>query len=125
MRHTVAALLALTVAACASAPAGDQPNRNVITADQIAAIQAGNAFDAVQKLEPGWLNPRGPSSVTDPTPTVASVFMNGTHVGDIDYLRNIGVIEIREIRYFPAGQASARFGIGHPRGVIEVITGAD
>jgi hypothetical protein len=30
------------------------------------------------------------------------------------------VIDVTEVRYWTAGQASARFGMGHPRGVIEI-----
>lgn len=46
--------------------------------------------------------------------------MNGTLLGKADYLREVRVIDATEVRYFDAGSASARFGMGHPRGVIEI-----
>jgi hypothetical protein len=121
--RTAAAILLLLATGCAAPRAGDGRNRNLLTAAQIVATQAQNAYDAVQTLRPGWLSSRGPVSMTDPTPTGATVYMNGTRVGDLDYLRSVLIIDIVEIRYFPAGEAGARFGMGHPRGVIEVITG--
>jgi hypothetical protein len=116
---TIAVLVA---AACAPAARTDRPDRNLITAAQIASVRAQSAYDAVQTLHPDWLSTRGPTSVTDPTPTAASVYVNGTQFGDLAVLRTILVADIVEIRYFPAGQASARYGMGHPRGVIEVTT---
>jgi hypothetical protein len=46
--------------------------------------------------------------------------MNGTMLGKADYLREMRVLDVSEARYWDAGQASARFGMGHPRGVIEL-----
>jgi hypothetical protein len=54
------------------------------------------------------------------TPTSVDVYMNGTHLGNADYLRQMRVLDVSEVRYWDAGQASARFGMGHPRGVIEL-----
>jgi hypothetical protein len=46
--------------------------------------------------------------------------MNGTMLGKAEYLREMRVLDVTEVRYWEAGPASARFGMGHPRGVIEI-----
>ncbi|HSL71849.1 MAG TPA: hypothetical protein VK864_16495, partial [Longimicrobiales bacterium] len=81
---------------------------------------SANLYDAVEKLRPEWLTSRGPTSVTDPTPTMASVYMNGQQLGKAEYLRDVLVADVTEVRFWPAGQAAAKFGMGHPRGVIEL-----
>jgi hypothetical protein len=115
--------------ACACAPATngtvtqaapDRGSGNVLTQAQLSATNSDNLYDAIAKLHPDWLSSRGPSSVTDPTPTTASVFMNGTNLGKADYLRDMRVLDVTEVRYWDAGKAAARFGMGHPRGVIEI-----
>ena len=93
----------------------------MLSAEQLAGTNSSNLFDAIFKLRPDWLNSRGPTSVTDPTPTLASVFMGGSNLGRIDYLRQVGILDVSEVRFWDAARASARFGQGHPRGVIELI----
>ena len=48
------------------------------------------------------------------------VFMNGSMLGNADYLKELGILDVSEVRYWDAASASARFGMGHPRGVIEI-----
>ena len=114
---TAVLLIGCSSAATQSGPRGDA---NRLTHDQLAATNSGTVYDAVEKLRPEWLTSRGPSSMTDPTPTVASVFMNGQLLGKVDFLREVRIIDVSEARYWPAGQAAAKFGMGHPRGVIEL-----
>jgi hypothetical protein len=114
---------ALVLAAGCSAAAQNAPSRserNVLTHEQLVATNSDNLFDALEKLRPEWLTSRGPTSVTDATPTMPSVFMNGQMLGRVEVLREIRVLDVGEARFWPAGQASARFGMGHPRGVIEL-----
>ena len=47
--------------------------------------------------------------------------MNGMLLGNVDYLRQVRVLDVSEVRYWLVGEASARFGVGHSRGVIELI----
>jgi hypothetical protein len=116
----IAATILPLAAGCAST-AGSSQNRDVITAEQIARTQAENAHAAIERLQPQWLTSRGPVSITDNTPTEASVFMDGINVGGVEYLKTVNVIDIAELRYYPAGTAGARFGMGFQRGVIEII----
>jgi len=80
-----------------------------------------SVFDAVTKLRPEWLSSRGPTSVTNSTPTGVDIYMSGNNMGSAEYLKELRVVDVAEVRYWNAGQASARFGMGHPRGVLEVV----
>ena len=120
------ATAALLLAGCArattqgSGAAADRGPRNVLTQEQLAATNAETLYDAIVRLRPEWLSSRGPTSVTDATPTLASVFMNGNALGKAERLRDMHVNDVTEVRYWDAASASARFGMGHPRGVIEL-----
>jgi len=115
--------VAVIVPACASAGSenGSPGRGDVITSEQMISANAQSAYDGVRKLRPNWFATRGPASINDSEPDVASVFLGGNQIGDIEALRNIRPDDIRELRYYEAGEASARFGMGHTRGVIEVI----
>ena len=122
-RIIVAAAAAWGLIACAGSAAragGDRGASAVLTQEQLAGTDSGNLYDAIMKLRPAWLTSRGPTSVTDPTPTVPSVYMDGSMLGRADYLREVRILDVTEVRYWDAGRASARFGMGHPRGVIEI-----
>lgn len=121
----LALAIACAIGACAPAAgttqAGAPASRNsVLTQAQLSATNSETLYDAINKLHPDWLTSRGPSSVTDATPTSVDVFMNGTMLGRADYLRDMRIVDVTEVRYWNAGQAAARFGMGHPRGVIEI-----
>lgn len=108
---------------CASTTTQSGANRearNLLTYEQLTATNRENLYEAIEKLRPDWLTSRGPTSVTDPTPVVPSVYMNGTMLGRAEYLRGMRVLDVTEVRYWEPGPASARFGMGHPRGVIEL-----
>ncbi len=125
MRALSVALLATWVMlGCAGSTAAGRPGSGGGSTLSRAELQATNSeelYVAIARLRPEWLSSRGPTSVSDPTPSSASVFMNGSLLGRAEYLRQMRVIDVTEVRYWNAGQASARFGMGHPRGVIEII----
>jgi hypothetical protein len=116
---------AASAAGCASAASqgtSEPSSVNRLTRSQLAsANSADNVYDAIAKLRPEWLSSRGPTSVTDATPTSVSVYMNGSMLGKADYLKQVAILDVSEVRYWNSAQASARFGMGHPRGVVEII----
>lgn len=113
--------VALLVAACGTRMGTGNRSSDTLTRQQMIDAGATTVYDAVQKLQPSWFTTRGPRSLTDETPTVASVFVNGSNVGDISYLRNLRPDNVDHLRYWDVGEAGARFGMGHQRGVIEVV----
>ena len=95
------------VAACASATqqaTSDKPSRNQLTRDQLAAANTTNLYDAINKVRPEWLSSRGPTSVTNSTPTSVDVFMNGSMLGKAESLKDIGVLDVSEVRYWDAAR---------------------
>jgi hypothetical protein len=121
---TLVTLTACVVASCTNATTqgrSGRANPTQLTQVELAAANSDNLYDAIAKLRPEWLSSRGPTSVTDAAPTMVDVYMNGTLLGKADYLRQVRLLDVSEVRYWDAGQASARFGMGHPRGVLEII----
>jgi hypothetical protein len=126
LRHALFLMLftAVSASGCVSArPQGPEGSSggNRLTRTQLSSASSDNLYDAINKLRPEWLSSRGPTSVTDATPTSVSVFMNGNMLGKGDILKQVSLLDVTEVRYWEASQASARFGMGHPRGVIEII----
>jgi len=91
-----------------------------LTPEQLTSANADNLYDAINKLRPSWLTSRGPTSVTNSTPTEVDVFMGNNYLGKADYLRQVHPGDVTEVKYWDPGSAAARFGMGHPRGVIEI-----
>jgi hypothetical protein len=140
-------LVATLLLSCAppSTTAG-RHDSNVITSEEIASAHVNNAFDAVTILRPSFLRYRGVTSLAADTsctsdasgrmnckpPTAvlggdtgyARVYLNHQFYGNITSLRGINAGEIHEIHYYGVQQASNRFGLGNPSGVIEVVTGS-
>ena len=113
---------AVTLGGCASGGATRPRSGSgaTLSQEQLERANSDNLFDAIMKLRPEWLTSRGPTSVTDPTPNSVDIYMNGNMLGKADYLRQVRLLDVTEVKYWDAGSASARFGMGHPRGVIEI-----
>ena len=123
VRFLLIALLLSTGCASAGTSGGGSSERNRITGEQLARVTASNAYEAIRQLQPQWLDTRGViSSSATAAPTYATVYQDGSRIGDIEYLRTVNINVLAEIRYLPPGEASARFGMGHDRGVIELIS---
>jgi hypothetical protein len=112
--------------ACASAGSGKGTGRdyNLITQSEITAQNGTNAWDVISHLRPQYLKTRGRTTIQAPSVAneYASVFMDGQFYGDLNTLRNIASINIRQIRYLPANEAVTRYGMQYGNGVIEITT---
>jgi hypothetical protein len=119
----LAIVIGLVVSACGRpATRGPSPrNQNVITFEEMIGVNAQTAYEAVQRLRPDWISTRGPTALTNAEAAVPSVYLGGNRLGDIEALRNLRPDDLQALRYYEAGEAGARFGMGHSRGVIEVI----
>ena len=114
---------------CASAAgtSGPPPRHatNFLTAQEIASANAdvNSAYDAIARLRPNWLVPRGAMSTNPDASTYATVYLDGQLYGGIETLRNIAAYHVTDIRYYDVTQAGARFGVrAGTSGVIEVRT---
>lgn len=119
-------LLVVAIAvACSNATRGSSRDRSVIRPDEIATVQASNAYDIVAKLRSEFLRSRGPITTargrTDPP--VATVFVDGVEAGPIDQvLRQIPASDVVEIRLYRAADAATKYGSRHNGGVVDVKT---
>jgi hypothetical protein len=119
----------VAVIGCASTPSrpdGTTPLRkgNLLTAEEIVNAHAdiNSAYDAVQRLRPNWLSPRGTMSSSTAGSNYAQVFVDEQFVGDINALKNINAYQVGDLRYYDPSQAGGRFGIkAGTNGAIEVI----
>ena len=109
----------------ASGPGGDGPLRSgrfTIIAEEIQGASLTNAYDAVSLLHPEWLVQRGATSFTDFGTDNIRVYLNNTQLGGTESLRQVDSSIIESIQFFSALVATARWGAGHPHGVIQVVT---
>jgi len=135
MRWLLVALLATVAVAPLAAqdknPAKQpKPKRqsNVISQEEIDPIrtEVSTGYDIVQRLRPNFLRGRGPTTLTNtsagPAAPVPQIILDGAPRGDVDYLKQIPAMTIKEIRYLNASDASIQFGTGYDGGAILVKT---
>ena len=133
MRHAtgvLGVLLAVQLTAGASPAEAQKRRNNVISTEEIAKSSASNAYDLVKTLRPQWFRARGISTgMPDPSGGTVSdpgggiqVYVDGTRVGGLEELENIGTERVQEMRYLSANDATTRYGTGHTQGAIEVTT---
>ncbi len=117
------ALLAL-LAGCASTASGGRSlqSRNVITTEEIESLNVSTAYEVIQQLRPHFLQGRGQSSIQDPGSSMPVVYVNGVRYGPPSVLQGLRAMDLREIRFLSASDATTRYGTGHVGGVIEVDT---
>ena len=106
--------------ACASAAenGGRQHNPDLITAEEIQAARVATAFEVVERLRPQFLRTRGSSSAL--METRVTVFQDNLNLGGVEMLRQIRALDVLEIRFMSASDATTRFGSGFPGGVIAI-----
>jgi len=115
-------LIVFLASACASAGGGGgggSPNR--ISRDQFNPDD-GNAYVIIRRLRPSWLRPRTQGTIVNPEPAFAQVYLDQTHLGDVNVLANISSQGIGSIEYMDALDATTRYGTGFAGGVITVRT---
>lgn len=120
---------AVAVIGCASTPSrpeGATPLRkgSVLSAEEMASAHADNntIYDAIARLRPNWLAPRGTMSSGQSGSNYPQVFVDDQLVGDITSLRNINAYQVGDVRYYDVSQAGARFGLrAGTNGAIEVM----
>jgi hypothetical protein len=89
-----------------------------------AHADVSNLYDAIARLRPNWLAPRGTMGSASAS-NYAQVFVDDQLVGDINALRGINAYQVGAARYYDVSQAGARFGLrAGTNGAIEVISKA-
>ncbi|MDQ3674158.1 MAG: hypothetical protein M3365_07270 [Gemmatimonadota bacterium] len=96
---------------------------NILTADEIAAAEADatTALDALRRLRPIWLTPRGPNSFYTGGTDMPALFIDGQQFSDLNPLRTIQANHVADIRYYRPDEAGGIFGVrAGSAGAIEV-----
>ena len=122
MRRTFALAFALAISAgCSSATtgsgAGARSSSNVLTKQEISTVSVPNLYEAIQRLRPAFLRARTTSSGPGYLPVV---FVDGIRKGSPDYLRSMNAAEVLEIRYLNVQDATTRYGMDVPAGVLDI-----
>jgi hypothetical protein len=120
----VSGALVFTLACGAAVQTGTAPRGgpDVLTRADLEGINANNAFDAIERLRPQWLQPRGPSSVTQPEGDWPLIYMDNVRAGDVNILPTIPIDDIGQIRFVNPSDATTRWGTGVTGGVIQIIS---
>lgn len=120
MRRRLAGVL-LAVMACAGGPGPGFPARDldVITAEELTN-QTGTARQVIERLRPGFLRVRGPSSIMSPDADRIVVYVDNSRMGGVEVLDQIQAMDVEEIRYLNAPDATSRYGMGHSAGAIVI-----
>jgi hypothetical protein len=94
-------------------------DRNVITRSEILPAML-SAYDVVQYRRPRWLLGRGTVPSDEGKPETPLVYLEGVRYGTLEALKSINALEVAELRFLDARDATTRLGSGHTTGVILV-----
>ena len=103
-------------------PSSSRPSKDLILPSEIDGAHVPNAYEAIARLRPEYLQRRGRQTPESPTGQLPSVFVNDVEQRELDALRTVPAGAIVEIRYLSASAAAPQFGRQHLGGVIAVRT---
>jgi hypothetical protein len=133
IRKRAAVLFAMTLFAVSSGCAGaagsataggDAPRRSadVITQEELSAIETLSVREAILRLRPAWLRSRGAVSVAGADDQLPKVMINEAP-SDIGVLETLRSQDVVLLRFVSASDATTRYGTGYVNGLIQVTTG--
>jgi hypothetical protein len=93
---------------------------DVITSDELAKVAHNDLYAAISQLRPTFLVTRGASSLGGGAAEVVHVYVDGVPRGDLQTLRQINAVDVKEVRHLSATEATQRFGTGNTMGAILV-----
>lgn len=106
-------VLALGATACASKkPAVVTPGRYLITPDELSRSSEIFLYDAIRRVRPNFLKPRGIAAYGAPETSVLTLYVNGDRMDSIEDLRRISCNEVLEVRFYEPQLANTKFA-GH------------
>jgi hypothetical protein len=122
VRTAALSVLSALVLACGSSGGpGARGSSNVITAEELAAVEAPTVYEAVERLRPHFLRGRGTTSMRNAQPALPVVYYAGVRQGGIEMLRQLRTRDVVEVRYLNASDATTRYGTDHTGGAIVVV----
>lgn len=91
----------------------------VLTQDEIGTTPVATIYDAVNRFRPRFLQPHATGSTRQ---AYAIVYVDGVRRGNFDVLRSLPAGSLIEVRYLNPTDATTRYGLDVPGGVLDVIT---
>ena len=93
-----------------------------IAADELAHSTDLTLYDAIRRLRPNFLKPRGVAAYGAPETTVITLYVDGQRMDSVDDLRHISCDEVAEVRFYEPQVANAKFaGHNNAGGAIAVM----
>jgi hypothetical protein len=80
--------------------------QDVITRAELAESNTSNLYEAIERLRPQWLRPRGATNFSGSAGTAVMVYQGNTQLGDVDALRSINLDFAEEVRFLDSSTAS-------------------
>lgn len=127
LKTIAAAVLSLSVVACASAGTGattSQGFSELITPEEVASVEVATALQLVQRLRPGWLRGRGSTSIVGGE-ELPVVYVDDVRSGAIQTLDDLAAGIVHQVSFISGRDAAVRYGLNHGAGVIMVETGRE
>ncbi len=102
---------------------GRRLNPDVITRMELEEIQQANqsVYEAIGRLRVTWLRPRTPASIQFNSDRLPKAMIDNQQF-ELDFLRQLPIEEVHELKFVDAREATFRWGTGFANGVIEVTT---
>jgi hypothetical protein len=121
----VVVAVALALTACASSgPTRDSPptrDLDVITQEDIEKELGGDLYVMVSRLRPQWMRSRGDRTFVGPVEV--SLIVDGVPwANNLERLREIRTVDVLEVRYLSASDATTQYGPDMAGGAILVFT---
>lgn len=114
---SLAACLALGALGCATTGStnGDSGSRDVITRSEIMETDVSNLYQVVERLRPQWLQIQARSMERE---SEIVVIRDGTVIGNVETLRDLGRDGIQQLRWMD-GETAAATLVGARSGYVE------
>ena len=122
--HVLRFAAVLVLAACASTGGGGGSSagsdRTLLSGEELQVEIGRNLEDVIRQRRPTWLRTRGSTSFQEPGDGEIQVYVDGTRMGGLAVLRTVTAEGVESVRFLNPGEATTRFGTGHPNGAIVV-----
>ena len=104
------------------APFPFEDERLTITGEEIRKAMVVTAMEAVRFFHPEWLVTRGQETFEGSNGDDIKAYLDNIPLGNVEALEGIDVSLIEFIKFFDSRKATARWGMSHPHGAIQVVT---
>lgn len=120
-RRLLVVALLLFAGACGSAQVAPENRTRTrsdkLFQDEIVATGMANMYDVIQRLQPTWLIPQRERGL----PAAVGVFVDGSRVGTVEFLRQIPSGTVLEARFLSNREISAELTSRQQAGIASAI----